>query len=290
MKDINGGTKVFCIFGDPVQYSMSPVMHNAAFEHENLDCVYVGFNVKKENLKEAVYGIRGLGISGISITMPHKQDIMQYLDGLSDDARLIGAVNTIHNENGKLTGYNTDGPGFLRGLEEAGFKCQGKSALIFGAGGASRAIAVTLARNGIKHLYIVNRTLEKAEDIAALVKGNTKTSASIIEFVPERFNKVLPQVDLLINTTSQGMYGKVSELQDIIDWDVIDKKTVISDIVYRPEKTPLLFKAQQYNLTTVTGVNMLLYQAVMAYELWLNRKAPVNAMRKSLLEALAKSI
>lgn len=284
--NINGETKIFGIFGDPVAHSLSPAMHNAAFEYEGLNCVYVPFNVKNENLKEAVESIKALGISGINVTIPHKQGVMEYLDELSEDAKLIGAVNTIYNDGGKLIGYNTDGPGFIKSLEEPGFSCEGKSALIFGAGGASRGISVALALSKIKDIYIVNRTLKRAEEIAEVVNNNTKAKAHIIEYVPERFGEIIQSVDLIVNTTSQGMHGNESGIQDLIDWESVNKDAVITDIVYRPLITPFLLEASRHGLKTVTGDNMLLYQGVLAYEIWLKRKAPVHIMKDILFECL----
>jgi len=283
---VNGKTKILGIFGDPIEHSLSPEMHNAAFEYEGLDCVYVPFNVKSENLKDAVHGIKALGLLGVNVTIPHKQGIMEYIDDVSEDAKLIGAVNTIHNDNGKLIGYNTDGRGFIMSLEESGFSCQGKSVLVFGAGGASRGICVTLGLHNVKDIYIVNRTLKRAEEIAEVVNDNTKAKAHVIEFAPERFGEMIKSVDLIVNTTSQGMHGNESGIQDIINWESINKNTLISDIVYRPLITPFLLKAYRRGLKVVTGDNMLLYQGVLAYEIWLKRKAPVEVMKDVLFRRL----
>lgn len=286
MMHVNGKTKIFGLFGDPVLHSLSPAMHNAAFEYEGLNYVYVPFNVKSDNLKEAVCSIKALGISGVNVTIPHKQGVMDYMDELSEEARLIGAVNTIHNDNGKLIGYNTDGRGFIRSLEESGFNCKGKSALIFGAGGASRGICVTLGLSDIEDIYIVNRTIERAEEIALAVNENTNARAHVVEYMPEKFGNILSSIDLVVNTTPQGMHGSESGIQNMIDWGSVNREAVISDIVYRPFITPFLLEATRSDLKVVTGDSMLLYQGVLAYEIWLKRKAPAHVMKDVLFERL----
>lgn len=283
-----GKTKIFGIFGDPVEYAMSPVIHNAGYESEGLNCVYLPFNIKKGDIEAAIFSMRALGFTGASVTMPHKESVMPFLDEISGEAELIGSINVVYNNGSKLIGYNTDGDGFLRGLTECtGFNCEDKTILIFGAGGASKAIALTAALKKARKLYIVNRSPNKASDIAGMLNRKTNCICCGLGLDEKKYNEILPGVDLIINTTSQGMYGNESTIHKTIDWESIPKSAIVSDIVYRPLETPFLAAASASGLKTVTGEHMVLYQAALAYELWLDRKAPIDVMRNALNEALS---
>ena len=278
---ITGKTAVYGIFGYPVKHSLSPLMQNAAFRELGIDAVYVPFEVLPESLKEAVDGVRALGIKGLNVTVPHKERIVEFLDYLSDDAEILSAVNTVKNENGELTGYNTDAEGFLRSLLEEGVELEGKKALMFGAGGAARAVGYALLKGGVKFLNIVNRNFPRAKAVGELLgkRGNVLVyplKESTIEIL-------LEDVDLIVNTTSVGMK---SEDPVLFDYSKIPEGITVVDIIYNPPETPLLKAAKERGCKTVNGLGMLVHQGAVAFEIWTGEKAPVETMREVLKREL----
>jgi shikimate dehydrogenase len=298
---ITGKTKLIGIFGDPVAHTLSPAMQNAAFESLGMDFVYVPFHVRPAELKAAVGAIRALGMPGVNITIPHKEKVIELLDGLDEDARAIGAVNTVVNREGKLTGYNTDGEGFLRSLtEETGFNSQGKTIIILGAGGAARGILASVLKKKNKkpeRVIVANRTFERAE---GLVKEfNEKFEGSNLEAIgldEAGLGPALEEADLLVNATSIGMEGGMEggggqgghgghgPLLFMID--KLPDTAIVSDIVYKPIVTEFIREADERGLTTHRGLGMLVGQGALSFELWTGEKAPVHVMRQAAFEAL----
>lgn len=271
--DITGKTTLTGIFGDPVEHSFSPAMHNAAFHALGMNWCYVPFHVTPERLGEAVAGIRALKLRGVNVTVPHKEAVMKHLDHVDEQARLIGAVNTIVNEEGVLTGYNTDGAGFVRSLDEAGIGVAGARVAVLGAGGASRAVCFSLLQAGVSALNIVNRTLEKA------VRLSRELNA--VRAVAEASDKMEnPEgIDLLVNTTSLGLRPEDPAPADV---SLLESGVAVCDLIYNPPETPLLKGARLRGASTLNGLGMLIWQGAIAFELWTDRKAPVEVMKKAL--------
>ena len=278
---VTGKTSVYGIFGYPVKHSLSSLMQNAAFSKKAIDAVYVPFEVPPENLKEAVEGVRALGIKGLNVTVPHKERIVEHLDYLSDEAELLGAVNTVKNENGELTGYNTDAEGFLRSLLEEGVDLEGKRALMFGAGGAARAVGYALLKGGVKFLNIVNRNFSRGKEVGELLGklGNVL----VYPLKESTIEVLLKDVDLIVNTTSLGMKPDDPLL---FDYSKIPSGVTVVDIIYNPPETPLLKAAREKGCKTVNGLGMLVHQGAVAFEIWTGEKAPVETMREVLKREL----
>ena len=280
---ITGKTKIVSIFGYPIEHTFSPLMHNAAFSALGLDYCYIPFEVRPEDLKNAVESIRALNIRGVNITVPHKEAVIKYLDELSKEAKLIGAVNTIENRNGRLIGHNTDGRGFIKSLlEDAKTKVKGKSVLLIGAGGAGKGVAVSCALEGASEVVIANRTIKKAEELAKYLSRHFKK----IKFfaIPLEKHKILNaivKIDILINATSLGLQGK--GLLPISQKD-LHRDLVIYDLIYNPQITPLFKIARRAGVKkAVNGLGMLIHQGAIAFQIWTGKKPPVDVMKKAVL-------
>jgi len=282
---ITASTKICGLIGDPVEHSMSPAMHNAAFAASGLDFIYVPFRVKKERLVEAIGGMRGLNIRGLNVTIPHKVAVIPFLDGLDELAGKIGAVNTIVNEDGRLTGHNTDAGGFLRALAESGIKPAGKKVIVLGAGGAARAIAFTLAGNGASPL-ILNRELEFdwAVSLAGQLEQAFKIKVEALELNDANLEAALRPADILVNATSVGMSPGTNETP--VPRRLLKPELAVFDVVYNPRKTRLLAEAGAAGAVTISGLEMLVWQGALAFEMWTGHKAPVALMREEALKAL----
>ena len=282
MVKVKSTTRIYGIFGHPVEHSLSPVMHNNAFSELDLDSVYVAFDVPPDRLSEAVSAIRALGISGINVTIPHKERIMTYLDEISTDAMLVGAVNTISNVDGRLIGFNTDVGGLLRALKsDLDFTPEGTKVFLVGAGGAARAIIVGCCRNYVSEIIIANRTLSNAEDLAKEFSDQFPK----VEFTPvmlsdlERMKENITGSDILINASSAGMKNE-NPLE--LPLYLLPKHAVIYDIVYDPKETQLIKDSKKAGINAYSGQSMLLFQGVEAFEVWTGLIAPVDTMRKAL--------
>jgi len=273
------------LFGYPVEHSFSPAMHNSAFKEVNLNYLYLPFAIKPENVEEAVKGIKAFNLRGVNVTIPHKQAVIPYLDELSEEAELIGAVNTIENKDGKLIGYNTDGRGFIRSLKEEGdFEAKGKKALIIGAGGASRAVAFQLALEGIDKIYISDLSQGLAKVLADDVNSKVDKAKAIVVDSKET-DEIVAKVDLLVDATPVGMYPKV-DVKPVVSTEVLHKDLVVYDLVYNPLETVLLKAAKEAGAKAVSGLGMLLYQGAIAFEIWTDVDAPIKIMRNALEEML----
>jgi len=291
MNKIDGKTKLVGLFGYPVEHSFSPLMHNGAFQHLGLNYAYLPFPVAPENLKQAVEGVKALRLEGVNVTIPHKEKVMEYLDEISPAARLIGAVNTIVYRDGKLIGYNTDGPGFIKSLaEEAQTKVMGKTMTVIGAGGAARAVAVQSALEGVKKIVLVNRQPAKAEAIAASIKESGQDCAVEIHALDElTWKKDLGQIDILVDTSPVGMYPQM-EVPPIVEPEFLTPNLLVCDLVYNPLETVLLKAAKERGVKTWGGLGMLIYQGALAFELWTGEKAPAEIMQKAVADYLGLTI
>jgi len=280
---ISGRTRLCGVIGNPIEHTMSPAMHNAAFAQMGLDYVYVTFKVKKEGLGRAIDGMRGLNIRGLSVTIPHKVAVIPLLDKLDLLAEKIGAVNTIINDDGVLTGCNTDAGGFLQALLARGIEPKGKKIVILGAGGASRAISFILVERGA-HLAILNRRLERAEALAGRLSSFFSREVKTMELVEANLNGALLEADILVNTTSVGMTPNINETP--VPAKLLKAGLIVFDIVYNPIKTRLLKEAKEADAETISGVDMFVWQGVLAFERWTGQKAPLDLMKREVIKAL----
>ncbi|MBG9911078.1 shikimate dehydrogenase [Bacillus xiamenensis] len=272
---------LYGLIGYPVGHSMSPDIHNAALKDAGIDGHYHGFQVEEHDLADAVSGMKALGISGFNVTVPHKVEIMQYLDKIDVTAERLRAVNTVRLEKGQLVGYNTDGEGFLHSLLEALDQPLSElSFLMIGAGGAARAIYMTMAEYAPKSFDITNRTIEKAESLIESAEGKITSSAIPLNQAEER----LGNYDVIIHTTSIGMYPNVEETP--ISLTKAKKTVVVCDIVYNPIETKLLSEAAGLGLKTVDGVGMFVGQAARAFELWTGITPDARKMKSIVIEKL----
>ncbi len=284
-KTISGKTQVCGVIGDPIEHTMSPVMHNAAFSELGLDYVYVAFRVKSDELAGAIEGMRALNIRGLNVTIPHKVNIIPLLDSLDPLAEKIGAVNTVASEDGALKGYNTDASGFLQALLDKGVTPEGKNVVILGAGGASRAISFILAEKKA-NLVILNRLEEMdwAEELASKISSVFGKEIRALELKDSNLRTALDKAELLINATSVGM----SPNTDItpVPVSLLRSDLVIFDIVYNPISTKLATEASLAGCETVMGLDMLVWQGALAFEMWTGRKAPVDLMKREAIKVL----
>ncbi len=278
--EINGRSLVTGVFGYPVSHSLSPVFQNAAFSHMGLNFVYVPFEVAPLDLGSALEAVRALNIRGINLTIPHKIETSKYLDGVSEESGILGVVNTVINENGRLLGDITDGKGFIRSItEDGGFEPEGARVMLMGAGGSSYAISGALVNRGIKSLFICNRT----ENNSLRLKKHLseKIGFDKVHIIPFRDRNRFDfkgEVDLLVNTTSIGM--KPGDLP-VIDEDKIPGLRFVYDIVYN-RVTELITASRKNRIPCLGGISMLVYQGAVSFELWTGKKAPVEVMKKSL--------
>ena len=282
-----GKTKVCGIIGDPVEHTMSPVMHNAAFAKMGIDYWYVPFKVGKEDLGKAIDGMKALNIRGLNVTIPHKVTVIPFLDELDPLAKKIGAVNTIVNEDGVLKGYNTDATGFLQALLETGTEPRGKNIVILGAGGASRAISFILAERDA-HLVILNRQLEMdwAEELAQRISQIFNQEVKALELNEENLATVLDGADIVVNATSVGMSPDIDGTP--VPAQLLKPGLVVFDIVYNPIKTRLLREAEAAGAKTISGVDMLVWQGASSVEMWTGLREPIELMKEVVIKELQK--
>ena len=282
---ISGKTKICALIGDPVEHSLSPSMHNAAYRNMGLDYIYLPLLVKSEHLKQAVEGLRALNFRGFNVTMPHKVSIIPLLDGLDPLAEKIGAINTVVNDDGQLRGYNTDGPGVLQAFLEHGIEPAGKNTVVLGAGGASRAISCVLAQRGVK-LTILNRKLELdwAEDIAEFIRKDLSTEVRVMELANEHLEVALSRADILINATSVGMSPNSD--QSLVPMKLLHDGLIVFDVIYSLPRTRLLREAEATGCKTISGVDMLAWQGVLCFEKWTGQPVPLEMMRQEVIKIL----
>jgi shikimate dehydrogenase len=275
-------TVLYGVIGDPIRHSRSPAMLNRAFRETGVNGVYAAFHVHPDRLGEAVAGVRALGFRGLNVTIPHKVQVMAYLDEVDEGARSVGAVNTIVNEGGRLIGYNTDGIGYVRSLqEEAEPYISGKKILVLGAGGAARGILWALNREQPSALWLANRTWEKARELTESFDGGPASRVSAIR--ADELRDACAEADIVVNTTSVGMSPNVSDTP--IDPSWLKPGSVASDLIYNPLTTAFLRLAQERGCRIHGGLGMFVYQGAYAFEYWTGLPAPVAAMREEVLSS-----
>ena len=273
-------TRVAAVIGDPVRHSLSPVLHNAAFRSLDLDWAFLAFEVPAGSAAAAVGAMRVLGIEGLSVTMPHKEDVPRAVDRLSPTAARLQSVNCVHLDGGELVGENTDGAGLIDALRnDEGFVAAGARCLVVGAGGAARAVVLALAEAGAAEVGVVNRTPARAESAAGLAGEVGRVSP--IEAAAD--------ADLVVNATPVGMAGADGESSgsSAVPPSLLRPGQVVVDLVYHPLRTPLLLAARERGATAVTGLGMLIHQAAHAFRLWTGEDPPLEAMSAAALGALA---
>ena len=278
---IKGSTNIVGLIGHPVEHSFSPPMHNAAFDELGMDYAYVAFDVNPTDLQTAIEGAKSLNIKGFNVTIPHKIEVMKFLNEIDEVAGLIGAVNTIDFKN--LKGYNTDGIGAVRAIEEV-TSIKNKNVVVAGAGGASRAISFYLAKYGAESMAILNRNVEKAQGLAADVSQSGLIGEVKADSISEISN-YLKDADILVDTTPIGMHPNISD-EPIAFAEDMDEDLVVFDAVYNPNETVLLKEAIKAGANPVYGIKMLLYQGAESFKIWTGRDAPVDVMEKALKDTL----
>ncbi|MGQ9781777.1 MAG: shikimate dehydrogenase [Nitrososphaeria archaeon] len=276
--------KVCCVIGDPIEHTLSPLIHNKAFQYLGLDFVYVAFKVKKEALKKAVDGMRAFNIRGMNVTIPHKVRVADYLDAVDEAARDIGAVNTIVNDNGRLTGYNTDADAAVKALTDNDIILKDKKVIVLGAGGAARAITFSIAKEKPDQIVILNRTRERAKELAEHILRKTGTPVTANGLDHQSMTRELRNADLVINCTPIGMSPNID--QSPIPRRLLRREMTVMDAVYNPLETRLLKDAREASSTTVSGIDMFIHQAASAFEMWTGQKAPDHIMREVAVQAL----
>ena len=268
--------KIFAVIGDPIDHSLSPNIHSAAFRELNLDCSYIAYRIPKGELEEGIEGLKKIKVDGFNVTIPHKVEMMKYLEKIDESCSVIGAVNTVTNKDGILKGYNTDMDGFLDPFKKKNLNITDAKVLLLGAGGAARAIVAGFAKEKAKSVTIANRTLENANNLSEFAK-KIGLSANAIKI--EDVNDSAKDYDIIVNATSLGLKNEPSP----IPLEDINEKTIVYDIVYMPMNTDFIKKAKEKNAVVIFGYEMLLGQAVRAFEIWHGMEAPYSAMKKALL-------
>ena len=276
MLEVNGETKQLAIIGNPVSHSFSPKMHNYISEKMNLNYIYTALKVEENVFEAAIEGIRSMGFAGVNITSPYKYRAFQKMDVLSDKARRYGSVNTCVNRDGVLYGYNTDAEGFYLSLKREGIEIKDREVLFIGAGGVTRPVMMYFAEIGAKSISIVNRTVSKAEALADCTKELCGYDVTV------GIDK--KHYDVVINTTTVGMHPNVDKCP-VDDMPYVDSETAVVDMIYNPEKTKFLQLAEGKGAKTANGLGMLIYQGIIAYELFTGVKLP-----DSIYDELLKNI
>lgn len=283
INEITGHTRLTGLLGSPVAHSKSPLMHNEAFRLLRLDYVYLCFDVKEDNLKTAFEGLKKLNVAGFNCTMPDKTAICELLDDLSPAAKMIGAVNTVVNENGRYIGHNTDGIGYMQSVKDAGFDIKGETMTLLGAGGAASSIFVQAALDGVKKINlfsIKDRFWEKAEKMVDMVNSNTDCDAKLIELGNDDIlNEAISNSKILTNATSVGMAPNTDNCI-VKDFSIFNENLIVSDVIYNPMETKLLKIAKEHGCPTFNGIYMLLYQGAEAFKLFTGKDMPVEEIKK----------
>jgi len=284
---LDNNTKIIGVIGHPIKHSFSPIMHNTAFKLLDLNYLYLPFDVPLENLKNALKGMTALGISGFNVTLPHKEKISQYLNNISEEASVIGAVNTVVNENGTLSGYNTDVMGILETLRLYKEDFTDSEISIIGSGGAARSLLYTLIRHfRIERINVINRTIQKAESLKdyfteKMLYKNIRT----YELLPPDLVEIFKRSKLIVNTTAIGMFPDVDDTPTSIA-ESFTPDQIVFDVVYNPVKTKFLKLAESQGAKILTGLEMFIAQGAKSLELWTGEKMPVEKIRETLEEQL----
>ncbi len=281
--NITGTTKLTGLLGSPVAHSISPMMHNMGFDLLGLDYAYLCFDVDTTNLKTAVEGMKVMGVRGFNCTMPDKNLMCELADKLSPAAEMIGAVNTVVNDNGILTGHNTDGVGYMRAVKDAGHDIIGKNMTLLGAGGAATAICVQAALDGVANINVFSirdQFFDRAQKMIDNINKNTNCNAALYDLADKNeLNKSIEQSHILTNATSVGMAPNTDRCI-IEDESVFRKDLIVSDVIYNPRETKLLSMAKAHGCQTFNGLYMLLYQGAKAFEIWTGKEMPVAEIKE----------
>ncbi len=285
-QEIGPETKLVGVFGYPVKHSASPAMHNAAFRACGLDYVYLAFEVKRENLGDALTGLPALGICGANLTIPHKEKAVQYMNELSEEAASIGAINTVVIESGKLEGYNTDIEGFVKSLsEDAGYAPEGKKVVILGAGGSSRAVLFALAQARVSEVTIASKPFKQADELASeIAQKFPEVKIKAIPFNSESIGEEISSCSLLVNATPLGMKGEIP----ISNTECLHEGLTVYDLIYTPPSTLLLEEAKKRGAQAVNGLSMLVYQGAASFKLWTGKEPPISVMKQAAREAVLR--
>lgn len=280
---IDGETKVVGLIGYPIGHTLSPTMHNRAFEYLDLNYIYLPFPVEENNLKGALRALPALGIVGVNVTLPYKEKVLAYLDEVTEEAELTGAVNTILVKENRLIGYNTDGKGFVASLRKgAEIDPRGKRVVIIGAGGAGRAVSIQLVKEGAERIALFDIVFDKAQDLASHIeKYISKVKATALR--EEGLEKEIRGADILINATPVGIKP---DDPPPINPKLLHPNLLVYDLIYNPPKTRLLNEAEEIGAKTLNGMGMLLYQGALAFTIWTGKEAPIEVMARALEEEL----
>ena len=284
MIPITGHTRLTALLGSPVAHSISPLMHNEAFQLLNLDYAYLCFDVNEETLPAAVDGLKACGIRGFNLTMPNKNQIVKLLDELSPAARLIGAVNTVVNDKGHLVGYNTDGVGYMQAVKDAGYDITGKTITIMGAGGAATAICAQAALDGVEKIHIfareTSRFWERTQKLVENINSTLPCKAVLHENKDtDALAGAISESALLLNATSVGM-APDTDSTIIQDTSLYHPDLIVSDVIYNPRETRFLREAREAGCRTFNGMYMLLYQGAEAFRLWTGKEMPIKEIKE----------
>ncbi len=286
MKEQNYLDKLVGVFGQPVSENPGVVIQEAAFAAMGLKrWRFLTLDVDRDKLEDAIKGLKAVKMRGINCTIPHKIEVMKYLDEISESARLIGAVNTIVNDNGRLYGDNTDGKGFMMSLESNGQSVKGKHVTVFGAGGAARAICVEMGIAGVRKITIVNRSQDRnlGDSLVEILRKNTKVDVEYLDW--NGAHKVSEDTDIVVNATSAGLYPNIDETPNI-DFDSILPHMFVQDVIPNPTETALISEMQKRGIACATGAEMLINQAALNIEMWTGKKPDKDVMHKALEDAL----
>ena len=283
---VRGDTRVVGVFGFPVEHSLSPAMHNAAFAALRLSYIYIPFPVSPDALGSAIRSLPALGIVGVNLTIPHKESVLPFLDAITDEAREVGAVNTVHCTGGRLLGDNTDGRGFYEPLREMGVSLQGRQVVVLGAGGAARSVVFRLLREGA-NVCLTNRTSERAERLAQdAADAGYGALMRVVRGSEEReLRNAIAGAELLVHTTRVGMHPATDAMPSV-PLEAFHPNLLVYDLVYNPVETRLIQEARQRGCRTLTGVKMLVYQGAAAFERWTGVWPPIDVMEAAVLEGL----
>lgn len=269
------------VFGYPVDENPTVITEEAAFKKMGLNFQYLTIEVKPEDLKDAMKAVTALNMRGINLTIPHKCEVLKYLDTISKEAGIIGAVNVVINENGRLHGENTDGKGFLKSLTDEGLSPAGKNIVLLGAGGAARAIAVELALAGAKLITIYNRNVPRGEELTRLISSNTHAKAVYRPWIGTA--EIPENTDILINATSIGLYPNVQDKPEI-NYDTVLASMVVCDVITNDPHTQFLKEAGLRGAKTIHGLNMMVNQGAINFTLWTGMDAPIDVMTESIVK------
>ena len=268
--------KTYAVIGDPIDHSLSPNIHNAAFRELGLDCTYIAYRIPKGELAAGIEALKKIKISGFNVTIPHKVEMIKFLDKVDEDCSVIGATNTVSNDNGMLIGYNTDMDGFLDPLKRRNLSLKDSNVLLIGAGGAARAITAAFAKEKAKKITIANRTLQNAN---VLVQFAHKIGIDANAMTLDQVGETASEYDIIVNATSIGLNNEPSP----ISTKTINENSIVYDIVYKPINTELIKQSKKNGATVVYGYEMLLGQAALAFKIWHGVDAPYEVMKKSIL-------